>query len=124
MMVVPVILQSFSESFNRLFGRPTTSPELAMAGQKVASRIVDASKAASPIHPYYPTEAQIVGYVANSMSVPALLASFAGGCTVIFGITFLLVKRVRPTISRGDLATIMWFVLCGFIHLFFEGKLP
>ncbi|KAJ5238616.1 hypothetical protein N7468_003235 [Penicillium chermesinum] len=28
---------------------------------------------------------------------------------------------VQPKIGSGDLLTVMWFVLCGFIHLFFEG---
>jgi cholestenol Delta-isomerase len=83
--------------------------------------IVKAAKMASPLHPYYPTEIEIVGYIANTMTVPMLLASFAGGCTVIFGITYLIVKRVRPSISNADLATILWFVLCGCIHTFFEG---
>src|ERR1700761_6579616 len=81
----------------------------------IPESIVTASKMASPLHPYYPTEIEIVGYLANTMSVPMLLASFAGGCAVIFSITYLIVKRVRPSTSNGELATILWFVLCGFI---------
>ncbi|KAH7406723.1 Emopamil binding protein-domain-containing protein [Phaeosphaeria sp. MPI-PUGE-AT-0046c] len=73
------------------------------------------------IHPYYPIEAQIVGYLANQWNTFELVSMFAAGCAVIFGITFVLVKKVRPTLSNGDLAAIMWFVLCGCIHSFFEG---
>ncbi|OAL04719.1 Emopamil-binding protein [Phaeosphaeriaceae sp. SRC1lsM3a] len=73
------------------------------------------------VHPYYPIEAQIVGYLANKWNTLELLTMFASGCAVIFGVTYVLVKKVRPTLSSGDLATIMWFVLCGCIHSFFEG---
>jgi cholestenol delta-isomerase len=72
-------------------------------------------------HPYYPVEAQIAGLVLNKWNTLELVSMFAGGCAVIFGITYMLVKRIRPTLSNGDLATIMWFVLCGCIHSFFEG---
>jgi hypothetical protein len=72
-------------------------------------------------HPYYPVEAQIAGFIANKWNTLELVSMFAAGCAVIFGITFGLVKRIRPTLSNGDLATIMWFVLCGCIHSFFEG---
>jgi cholestenol delta-isomerase len=74
-----------------------------------------------PAHPYYPLEAEIVGYLANQYSVPMLLVLFASGCAAIISTTFLLVKQIRKTISNGELATIMWFTLCGFIHFFFEG---
>jgi cholestenol Delta-isomerase len=65
-----------------------------------------------PIHPYYPLEAEIVGYLANEWDTLELCGMFAGGCTVIFAITYLVVKRLRPSVSVGDLATVMWFVLC------------
>lgn len=72
-------------------------------------------------HPYYPIEAEIVGYLANEWNTFELVSMFAAGCTAIFGVTFSIVKRVRPNASTADLITIMWFVLCGCIHLFFEG---
>jgi cholestenol delta-isomerase len=73
------------------------------------------------IHPYYPVNAQVVGYLANKWNTLELVSMFAAGCAAIFSVTFVLVKRIRPTLSNGDLATIMWFVLCGCIHSFFEG---
>jgi cholestenol delta-isomerase len=74
-----------------------------------------------PVHPYYPLEVEIVGYLANEWNTFELCSMFAAGCAVIFSITYTIVKRLRPSASAGDLATIMWFVLCGFIHFFFEG---
>ncbi|PVI00157.1 EBP-domain-containing protein [Periconia macrospinosa] len=76
---------------------------------------------ALPLHPYYPLEATIVGYVANKWNTLELCSLFAAGCAVIFAVTYLIVKRVRPSLPLSDLTTILWFVLCGFIHLFFEG---
>ncbi|KAF2143318.1 uncharacterized protein K452DRAFT_225394 [Aplosporella prunicola CBS 121167] len=72
-------------------------------------------------HPYYPLEVEIVGYLANDWTVPHLLGAFATGCAVIFAATYLVTKRVRPALPTSELLTIMWFVLCGCIHLFFEG---
>lgn len=72
-------------------------------------------------HPYYPLDANIVGYVANESTVLSLLGSFIAGCTAIFGLTHLAVKRINPTLPTTELITVMWFVLCGCIHLFFEG---
>ncbi|KAF2119988.1 3-beta-hydroxysteroid-Delta(8),Delta(7)-isomerase [Lophiotrema nucula] len=73
------------------------------------------------LHPYYPIEAEIVGYIANRWNTLELLLMFGSGCAGIFGITFAVVKKLRPNGSTGDLLTVLWFVLCGFIHLFFEG---
>ncbi|KAF2749403.1 EBDP4, emopamil-binding protein [Sporormia fimetaria CBS 119925] len=79
------------------------------------------TKPSTPVHPYYPIEAEIVGYLANEWDTLTLLFAFAGGCTAIFSVTYMIVKRLRPNVSYSDLATVMWFVLCGFIHFFFEG---
>jgi cholestenol delta-isomerase len=73
------------------------------------------------VHPYFPVEAQITGYLANKWNTVELLTMFVAGVSAIFGITYVLVKRIRPTLSTGDLTTILWFVICGCIHSFFEG---
>ncbi|KAI4748723.1 Emopamil-binding protein [Aureobasidium sp. EXF-12298] len=72
-------------------------------------------------HPYYPLDANIAGYVANESTVLSLLGSFVAGCVAILGFTYLIVKRVNPRLPTTELITVMWFVLCGCIHLFFEG---
>ena len=73
-------------------------------------------------HPYYPLDANIAGYVANESTVLSLLGSFVAGCAAIFGLTYLAVKRVNPRLPTTELITVMWFVLCGCIHFFFEGQ--
>ncbi|KAJ9150792.1 3-beta-hydroxysteroid-Delta(8), Delta(7)-isomerase 2 [Pleurostoma richardsiae] len=72
-------------------------------------------------HPYYPLDAVVPGYVANSISTPALIASFAAGCTVILSSACRLVQKKNPSLPRGEVAAALWFILCGFIHFFFEG---
>lgn len=73
-------------------------------------------------HPYYPLDAQIAaGYVANHWNTFELVSMFAAGCAGIFVLTYVTIKSVRPNVGKGDLVTMLWFVLCGCIHLFFEG---
>lgn len=63
-------------------------------------------------HPYYPIEIEIVGYLANDYSVPALLACFAAGCAVILGFTHYVAKVRNPELPASEIVRIMWFVLC------------
>jgi hypothetical protein len=73
-------------------------------------------------HPYYPLDAKVAGYVANESTVLSLLGSFVAGCAAIFVLTYLAVKRTNSSLPATELITVMWFVLCGCIHLFFEGE--
>ena len=68
--------------------------------------------AAAPLHPYYPLEAEIVGYLANEYSVVKLLVCFGSAVAVIFALTLMVVGRVAPRLSWGDRGTVLWFVLC------------
>ena len=72
-------------------------------------------------HPYIPTNAEIAGYAANEWSVPALLGVFFGTCIILFTATYFLAKAKNPDLRKVELATIMWFVLSGSIHIVFEG---
>ncbi|KAK4238408.1 Emopamil-binding protein [Achaetomium macrosporum] len=72
-------------------------------------------------HPYNPPDLALPGYVPNKTAVPVLLACFAAGVGFVFSTTSALARTVQPGISRGKLLTAMWFMLCGCIHLFFEG---
>lgn len=67
-----------------------------------------------PSHPFYPIDANIVGYLANELSVLKLLAVFGSGCVVILGLTLALVMRQNPSLPSREKATILWFVLCKF----------
>ncbi|KAK0658179.1 3-beta-hydroxysteroid-Delta(8) [Lasiodiplodia hormozganensis] len=82
---------------------------------------LNATKIPHPSHPYYPLEVDITGYLANAYTVPQLLASFAAGCAVVFLVTYLVAKKIRPTLRGSELLQILWFVLSGCIHFFFEG---
>lgn len=106
----------------------------------MADFLVNATKIPQPLHPFYPLEANIIGYLANRWSVPTLLGIFFAGCAVILGTTLGLVKGQNRSLPRQEQATVLWFVLCmslcgynlsrgpwanhraaGTIHLFFEG---
>jgi len=74
-----------------------------------------------PTHPYHPIDLELVGYLANKWDTLTLLSIFGAGCIAILSVTYLVAMRVRPRVSTSDLWTVKWFVLCGCIHLFFEG---
>ncbi|KKY15818.1 putative ebp domain-containing protein [Diplodia seriata] len=71
-----------------------------------------------PLHPYYPLEVEIAGYLANDYTVAQLLASFATGCAVVFLVTYLVAKKLRPTLRGTELLQILWFVLSFFVYNF------
>jgi cholestenol delta-isomerase len=80
--------------------------------ESMAAPIAPIAKNSTPLHPYYPLEAEVVGYLANEWNTFELCALFAAGCSVIFTATYLVTKRLRPQVSMSDLITVMWFVLC------------
>lgn len=80
----------------------------------MADFIVNSTKMAQPPHPFYPLEANIVGYLANEFSVLQLLGLFAAGCALILGLTLVLVRAHNPRLPSSEKATILWFVLCKF----------
>ncbi|RYP73981.1 hypothetical protein DL771_003292 [Monosporascus sp. 5C6A] len=73
-------------------------------------------------HPYYPLGVAIPDYVANTLSTPTIIAIFATACFCALLPAFFLIRRARPNISSSELATALWFVLCGCIHLVLEGN--
>ena len=79
------------------------------------------STAKEVANPYYPLGSHIEGYSPNEWSVLALLSVFFGTCVVVFTSSYLLAKRVRADLKRGELLTMLWFILSGCIHTCFEG---
>ncbi|GKT52451.1 uncharacterized protein ColSpa_12632 [Colletotrichum spaethianum] len=75
-----------------------------------------------PIHPYYPAGVTLPGYVANTFGANQLRAIFAVGATAILASTYSIIKKTRPSLPNGEVATALWFTLSAFIHLFFEGQ--
>jgi cholestenol Delta-isomerase len=76
------------------------------------------------LHPYYPLTADLPGYVPNALTTLQILNVFVATTLVILGSTHLVIRWTGARLSRGEEATAMWFVLCGFIHLFLEGAVP
>ncbi|KAL3463252.1 Emopamil-binding protein [Aspergillus heterothallicus] len=72
-------------------------------------------------HPYYPLDARIHNYAPNNASILSLLTTASVGVTVLLGATFLLSTWVRPQLSIANRIAILWFVLSGTLHCFFEG---
>ncbi|SMQ47829.1 unnamed protein product [Zymoseptoria tritici ST99CH_1A5] len=72
-------------------------------------------------NPYLPVGSFIANYAANENSVPYLLTLFFGACGILFTATYVVAKSTQPHMNGLDLATTMWFVLSGAIHLCFEG---
>lgn len=94
---------------------------LFVASKSVSGPEHIATTAAKAIHPYFPVEAAIINYIPNSYSVPTLLGIFAAGSGAILGATYLGLSKVAPWVNKGDKFTILWFILSGCIHTFFEG---
>lgn len=81
------------------------------------------SASAEPVaHPYYPLGIAIPTYASNTTPTPELLAYFALATSVILSTTYFITQLARPKLSTDRIALTMWFSLCGFIHLFFEGR--
>jgi len=76
---------------------------------------------AAPLHPYYPLGVAIPGYVAPSMPTLEILTKFTLTCLSILIPTGVYVYTRRRPVSRPDTIAVLWFVLCGFIHLGLEG---
>ncbi|KAH6871676.1 3-beta-hydroxysteroid-Delta(8),Delta(7)-isomerase, partial [Thelonectria olida] len=74
-----------------------------------------------PEHPFFPVHIKVPGYVATSLPTAALLTIFFGALAAILTTSKVFLKRSNPTLSKGEVWTASWFILCGFIHLFFEG---
>lgn len=72
-------------------------------------------------HPYFPVGALMADYAANTTPTPVLLLYFVLGTGSILAGALAIARRAQPNLSRENTLTAMWFVLCGFIHLFFEG---
>ncbi|EEH20111.1 hypothetical protein PABG_02370 [Paracoccidioides brasiliensis Pb03] len=74
-----------------------------------------------PHHPYYPLEAELVGYVANEWSTLTLIFAFAAGWAFILGFISVVLSFITPKLGRADKLAILWFIFTGSIHFFFEG---
>ncbi|KAF8940048.1 Emopamil-binding protein [Dissophora ornata] len=74
-------------------------------------------------HPYYPRDLVLDHYVANTNSVLKTLSHVFVAFTTIVLLTVALAYRKRHSTLTGrvDQLTFFWFILCGLIHIMFEG---
>ncbi|OMP84739.1 3-beta-hydroxysteroid-Delta(8),Delta(7)-isomerase [Diplodia seriata] len=72
-------------------------------------------------HPYYPLDLKLHGYTENAAGLASLFAGFSTGVSVILGTALFLSRRYRPSINARDGCLVLWFVLSGSLHCFFEG---
>ncbi|KAI0105540.1 3-beta-hydroxysteroid-Delta(8),Delta(7)-isomerase [Nemania sp. FL0031] len=75
----------------------------------------------TPLHPYYPPGVAIPGYVAKVLTTQEILGIFTATCLAILTPTWLYIRSTRRDLPVGEVFTVLWFVLCGFIHLGLEG---
>ena len=67
---------------------------------------------AMPLHPFYPVDLQMPGYMANTKEALELLVSLMSGLLVILSAIWLSTSRLSPRLLISDKLTIMWFALC------------
>lgn len=79
--------------------------------ETVLEATLNGTKLSPPLHPYYPLEVEIAGYIANEYSVIQLLLAFGTGCAAILFVTYIAAKRIRSQIPTSELLILMWFVL-------------
>ncbi|VUC35497.1 unnamed protein product [Clonostachys rosea] len=72
-------------------------------------------------HSYYPLGVVIPGYAPNTMDALELVSYFGLGCGLVLVPTYALIQSKRPDLRSWEVFAALWFVLCGFIHTFFEG---
>ncbi|CAO3573273.1 unnamed protein product [Mortierella alpina] len=74
-------------------------------------------------HPYYPQDLILNHYVANTYTVPQILACVAIAFSAIAAMAAALAHQQRQSTLKDRRAqwTFFWFFLCGMIHTVFEG---
>lgn len=69
------------------------------------------------VHSYYPPSIDLPHYVDNESSVISLIVQFGSLWAAVLGISFIAIRRVRPTASRSDQLAFVWMCLSTFPFL-------
>ncbi|XXG99718.1 hypothetical protein Hte_006059 [Hypoxylon texense] len=75
----------------------------------------------SSSHSYYPVGVEIPNYVPNEWSTLALVSTFGVTCLIVLTAAKTIATNANPRITVPELSKVLWFTLCGSIHLFLEG---
>ncbi|KAJ5970410.1 Emopamil-binding [Penicillium vulpinum] len=75
----------------------------------------------TPLHSYYPVGVEIPSYVPNEWSTLALVSTFGVTCIIVLTAAKTIATNVNPRITTPELSRVLWFTLCGCIHLILEG---
>jgi cholestenol Delta-isomerase len=92
------------------------------------SSLLNPAKLALPVqHPYYPQNAILPTYVANTTTSTTLVAIIFTAVAIVvagswFGLDYLPVAvGKKKTLTAGDKGIATWFILSGTLAFFFEG---
>ncbi|KAI8821011.1 Emopamil binding protein-domain-containing protein [Fimicolochytrium jonesii] len=77
-------------------------------------------------HPYFPQSLHLPHYTSPTMTMATILTYFFSTVAVILGISYALIssspgKGTYAATDKTRTPRFLWFVVCGFIHLFLEG---
>lgn len=75
----------------------------------------------APSHPYYPPTASIPSYAANDSSVLRILVTFGAMVGIVTGLAYWQTTQSPLRLRPLDKFAVVWFALCGFLHIGFEG---
>jgi cholestenol delta-isomerase len=105
------------------FHTPSAPNQTCIAMEDTKIPLVSAIVSDDPEHPFFPAHVKVPGYVATSLPTTALLTIFFGALAAILTTSKVFLKWSNLILSKGEVWTASWFILCGFIHLFFEGMI-
>ncbi|KAF2665690.1 EBP domain protein [Microthyrium microscopicum] len=72
-------------------------------------------------HPYYPPDIALPNYVPNDKHPLLLIAVLALWAVSIISSAWWIIGFLQPTLSVRDRRISVWFVMCGILHIGFEG---
>src|SRR5690554_6953453 len=103
---------------------PSSAPEYTAATATTATTTaVTMESAGRTSHPYYPRGLILDHYVPNSYSMQDTLTLLFGtfGAITVGSLAISYQRRNSTLKGFGSQVTFLWYIMCGFIHLFLEG---
>lgn len=70
---------------------------------------------ANASHPYYPKNAQILGFVPNTSSLGELLVRSGSTLSITIITAVWLAAKFNPRLSLADKLVVGWFLLCEYM---------